>query len=866
MADETVKLIIDLENNAQKEFKKLNKELNKTKKEVDGLEKELSQNKKQLDNNSKSAKNAAKNFKNLDTSTSGVAANLGRIATVGAAVAAALGLVVQQSLQANKELTALSNIAGVNIQELQKLEFAYSGFGVTADDLSSTLKDLQERLNDARVNNAGEFVDFAKSLNLNLEELAKLDPVELLNRINSELSNLSEQDRISFADRLGSDAFVKIAQAASQAGGEIEGLQNRFEDLNLGIKETDSENLRKLSTEFSVLGKTFSSLTTETLATFAETLTGLLRRINEEIEKIRKGENEVFNFASAVGEAAVVTAQLAEARDNLAELKRELVAVQGGVFGEGTAGTQEEQAAAQKKVNEAQSIYNELLDKNSLILQKRDLIVKESLDADEQQALRLINLLLEEEASRTQIFNEQQKLSKQFRDDVRLQESLGAFYIRNNRAQEAATEEKKKQNQESTKEQETLKQTEKIVKEVIAITPKLSDAFKNADNELNKLTGNIEEQALSEIALQFGDIEKELVKLEEQTNRIIASPDIYSEEEIQNAKNFQEQIEKINEQIRVRESLAKLSGLEAEGQNLQLRVGLGAATEDDLIKNLEDQLKIVNEEFGVGSTKALELLTAITQLKEGLFQEDLEQNEFLFGIGQLSDEDYIAGLTENLEMVREKFGETSIEFLVAQENLKKVQEELDTVLQLGLFVAEGLAQGLGQAFVDALNGAESFEDGFKNVLRNIAQQIVQATIQALIFAAILSSLGLGGGQSFGQLFEGSFSSSLGLPTRHNGGEVGRSGDSGNSTKNINMLNPSSSLNPNERLIVARTDESVVKTSSLESNTGVGSKEVMQPQVSVNNFVTDDVLKTFLESDSGRDGIINVINNNQDRLI
>ena len=220
------------------------------------------------------------------------------------------------------------------------------------------------------------------------------------------------------------------------------------------------------------------------------------------------------------------------------------------------------------------------------------------------------------------------------------------------------------------------------------------------------------------------------------------------------------------------------------------------------------------------------------------------------------------------EQLRLTFGEDSVEFESFRQGLEEVKAELDTFGQISLATFSKFSEGFGKAVTDSLLYGKSLKDGLGNLLQSIIQQLIQAAIQALIFSAILSSTGLGGAQTanmgFGDIFKQQFAGNLGVPTRHNGGSVGRDGDARNSTKMINLADPSRSLLPQERLIVAKTDESVIKTNELNSPTGVGSNQPMQPEVKISNYITDDVMTSFLRSDAAVDEIVNIINRNSDR--
>lgn len=837
MASETVKLILEMENKAKKEFKATQKQIKKTEKSVDGLNSELVKNKKNLNSSAKSAKKASKEFTKLNKSTKGIAKNMKSIATVGSAVAAGLALIASNSLETNKEMTALSNIAGVSVGELKKLEIAYGSFGVSADDLSSTMKDLTERLNDATLNNAGEFVDIAKSMGLELSELEKLAPDELMERMNTELSKLSESQRISFADRLGSDAYVKIAQAAKAAGAEIAEMKRRTEELNIGLNSSDTKKLTAISKEFSLLGGNVETFTGEILASFSSEIINLVKDLNDVISQFRKGESKLSrkdNFDTG--------ASLADAFGNDNDVSFSIA----------------------------------FPDDISAI---NDVIAKAKKSGDEQlvSRLELIKVLNDEKATRMEIFKIQQTLSKEDRDNVELQKIVGQSYINVIDREKKISEEKRKQTGEYKKQAAEEKRLSELKEVNVGLSLKLSEAFKNVDATTAKLQGNFEGELAAKLAAETKILEKELKALDIEIKKILSNESLYNEKDIKLIKQYEEASGKLTKQLALQAEANKLAILEREGQRLQtgLNAGVEGFTQEKVDNNLEQQLTATKKLYKENSIEALTLLGIQKQMAEQAsmdalegFQETEDEAGLMFGLGQLTEEEYITTLTDNLALIKEKIGETSLGFLTAQDRLETLKTGFDTLGTLGAELAESLAQGIGKSFTDMLKGAESFEDGLKSVFSGIAEQLAQAIIQALIYAAIMAAIG--GGGTFSQNFQSNLSGKAipkaKVPVKHNGGEVGAAGDSRNSTKKINMLNPSSQLNPNERMIIALTDETVVKTSDLKSPTGVGNTSTTQPQVSVNNYVTDDVLITFLENDRSTEAIINIINRNSDHII
>ena len=811
MADETVKLILELENKAKKDFDNLNKELKELKKEAKGADEEV----KDLDGSlSKTGKSSRQTQRNVKTST----ASFKGLAAAAAAAAAAFAAVVANSTALNRELRQLANISGESLENFQLIANQLQALGVNADVTADFLNEVGLKAQEVISLGGGEAAEGFELLNIdNLQEFIRLDAAGRLEQIRKGLSEVNEEQGKLALDIIASDAGI-------QAGRLLEDINLNLEEVRSQgsieiLTEEESARIAELNAELSRISNNFSVLGAKLTADVAPVLLSTIRDLGELIDTISDSDafegatrfvNIIQTLLSSLGSFAVsltsifgeflfflgnkIPASLTELVLKINELGSQ-IGVE--ILSNETITEYEErleilEAAAKRRVDNINEEFGELgktLGENAVEVA---INANLSLTGDERV---LLSDLLDGQAEYIQQFQTARAIVERTFDDAIIKQEILNELLR----QQVQFETNRI---ERTQPQETETQTFNFT------LGGFEEELRKAQIELLKLQGQFEKAFDIDIA---------------ETNK---------------------QLEVLNEQIKTAQEV----------------IASGSGTE-----KLENDLKLYQEQ-SAALTELLELQREQAILQEQQFIEDEAQQRF--DLNLISEDDFIKKLEGVRDVIKETFGEDSIEFNAFNQQLQETIANLDTFGQISLRVFEDFSAGFAQAATDALLSGASLRDGLGNVFASIAQQLLQAAIQALIFSAIISSIGGGFNPqnlSFGQLFQQNLGANLGVPVRHNGGSVGREGDANNSIKRINLADPSGSLNPNERLIIAKTDESVVKTSSLNSPTGIGSNQPTQPEVKINNYITDDVLNAFLTSDAAQDTIVNIVNNNNDRI-
>jgi len=994
MADETVRLIVEIENKADKEFKKLQKELKKLKKEANNANDEVEDLGDSLGKVDKNSINSTKSTKSLTSGFSGLKSSMIGVTAVASAVAFALASVVTSTLEAQKELNGLALEAGVSASEFENLLTIYEQFGLSGGEVANTFKDISEKINDAASSSSGEFFQLRKQLGFTLDDLQrlnKLSTAEQLEEVNEALLKLPKNVGNNFADQLA-EGYLKVISVLRDNGEEVEKQKRLLEKFDIGISEEDSKKITKLAGQFDLLGANISTLTKETIASFSEEIEAVFAKFNEIVKSIRDykrddgGDGGFENIAETAGSTI---GNIVQGAANVATQAMAIVEGMSAVL----RGDMEEVDNQLNKISNTHLQNLNLLDQQ--VTQKERLrIAGEQIFNKDSESLRQEQRFLDIAEDHTISVEDKIKAYNELNKTFQKREIIQDIYNRLLKYQEIYEKSGQKEIDEKTKSILEQKKLLEDIKEIRISTDfsgdQLIEAFESA-KKLMKTFGATDEERIQikflidnektlsqaknaitnlglevakiidvelsngislsanfpEIEFESGDKKHIADKIKEYFNETLdlASKELsangFTKKFIDIISEFDQSLNEVNFEFISEEEIEKIKKVIAQyqilteaqktlnAQNAMARIDSQLASlRTEPVRDFNKELDLLSqklekaEEAGLKNTLVYsKIVKEITNLKDTVEKLEFKELKEFFELGNVSSGQFFEGAIKELDRLKNKFGETSIEvarfkkemdnfktsekeeeiakidelidlgvledsdkltalqelsdmlpetsteFLKVQNEIKDLTEAMDVFGRVSESVAQSFAESFAGAFTDALVGAEDLETGLKSALSDIIQQLLQAAIQAFILSTILSAFGIGAGatQSFSSLLSNNFASNLGVTTRHNGGSVGSSGDAGNSKKTIDLADPSRSLLPNERLIVAKTDESVVDTKSLNSPTGLGSTQPMQPQVNVNTYITENDVAAIMETDAGVDSIINVINRNQDKI-
>lgn len=838
MTDEVVKLILDIENKAEKDLKKFDKDLNKLKKTSEGASKGIGKFNKETSRTGRGFSGLSKNLK-------GVGGGLKNVATAFAAVAAAMGAVVAQTVKLNKELAAQANFANIGIEEFQRLAFAAQQYGGTAEDVADALNELTIKSQEALRLGSGNLVDVLRLAKVSIAEFASATPEERLFIFADALKEVGSDFETFLQDEGASDSLRRLSQLLREGSEAIKEFGASLEV----ISAEDNKRVGDIGKAFNELSTTFNRVLTEGVAEYSEEVVYAILKTQELIQSFSDGTfarpvtaafDLVFQSLKLVGQLLVTV--YASIKNSVSSLFSEVEALQ------------------------AKSILgiNGLLKKVNL-----DFLSDESVkdykfavkDAESESKASINNIIERWEALKDQtvetgaVATKFGKLTAQ--QQVLLEKALDGRLKKESELKQALLSsitiygEASKQTQfiknqlfDAERAAEKLK---KQVKELSKITIpfNLDQKFKKAQIELFKLQGNLK----GAFEVQF-NADQEQIRTE--VDGLI--------------QQVATQLSEIGEEVNVDTSQIKF------GEDF---------FDTTVLKGLSDQINSIqfeDEKIQQNLTGIIDKIQKLSEYQQllkdqngiAILTQDIEALQLQLQLGEATPDQVLAAMVEKLNAMAQVLPANSAELLAFRLEVEKMQEDLDVLGAITDKFAEDFASGMAKAFTDSLSGGEDFVSGMKNLLRDLALSFIEATIRALILTAIMRGINGGGTTTFSQDFTKNLGGSFGIDVGkfHNGTGSGTVGDDNglrNGTKNINLLNPAGSLNSNEIFAVLKKDEAVVQTSSLNSPTGVGSQEVQQ-EINVNNFVGEDNLGALLETPNNKDRIINIINSERDRII
>jgi len=212
------------------EIAKFNKNMKAANDEVVDLEKKV---KSAGDEVKRSDAKFAKFASGVKTGAKVAAVGITAIAGAAAAAFAAVSKLAEQA----KELENLARVARLSTQEFQALAFATDKFGLSGEQMSDILKDVDDKLGDFIATGAGPFKELFKrlpaSIDLTASALAGMSGPNALIAVKKAMdeANLSTQEQRFVLEGLGND-LTKIIPLLANEGKELKKLTSEFDALN----------------------------------------------------------------------------------------------------------------------------------------------------------------------------------------------------------------------------------------------------------------------------------------------------------------------------------------------------------------------------------------------------------------------------------------------------------------------------------------------------------------------------------------------------------------------------------------------------------------------------------------------------------
>lgn len=196
------------------------------------------------------------------------------VAAAAAAATAALGIMIAKNIEAQTETLHMAEALGIGAQRLQDLQNLARVFNAEADDMVQGIKNINESISEAFVDQSGEKFDLFKELNVDLAEFESLAPDQQFIAFAKALDGASTQGRrqaIQLAI-MGEEGF-KLSTTMRALGRDSEAALNKVANKGGDI---DTEQISRFSEQWNLLKISIEGVTDGIVDSFIPVLQGPL--------------------------------------------------------------------------------------------------------------------------------------------------------------------------------------------------------------------------------------------------------------------------------------------------------------------------------------------------------------------------------------------------------------------------------------------------------------------------------------------------------------------------------------------------------------------------------------------------------------
>ena len=209
------------------------------------------------------------------------------IALSTGALATGLARSIDQSTKFAKELTNLSNLAGVGVEDFQRLSFAAKTVGVEQDKLADILKDVNDKFGDFLITGQGPLVDFfeqiAPKVNITADAFRGLSSADALGLYVQKLeeAGVNQQQLTFFMEALASDATL-LTPLLRNNGAAMDELAEKADALGVVLSGDLVGDASELREEFE---EVMAKMTTSAQKFFMTVALGFAEIFNVQTDK-----------------------------------------------------------------------------------------------------------------------------------------------------------------------------------------------------------------------------------------------------------------------------------------------------------------------------------------------------------------------------------------------------------------------------------------------------------------------------------------------------------------------------------------------------------------------------------------------------
>ena len=239
----------------------------------------------------------------LDKSVGGVGHQIDigfkAMAVAATGVAYALSRVLSQT----DDMMDFADAIGIGASELDDLQLAAAGVGVSSDQLNSSLVKLSSNIGEALITKTGSASSALKTLRLNASEISKLPLDQQFTRIAEELSKV---DNAATRNALSKDLFGKQGPILLAVAANIRKTREELDAMGLSLSAQDFSNIKAAGDAFDSLGLIINRGLKKALSELAPYIVGMINSLKDAIKEAGGFDVVMGKVATAI--KAVVTA------------------------------------------------------------------------------------------------------------------------------------------------------------------------------------------------------------------------------------------------------------------------------------------------------------------------------------------------------------------------------------------------------------------------------------------------------------------------------------------------------------------------------------------------------------------------------
>ncbi|MBN9334964.1 phage tail tape measure protein [Devosia sp.] len=249
------------------------------------------------------------------------------MAVAAAAGATALGYAILQTTRSLAEMSAEAKMAGVNVEDFQRLKYVAQQNLIGVEALTDGLKELNLRADEFIVTGTGSAAEAFQRLGMGATELKQklADPSALFTEIIGKLSHLDTAAQIRILDELfggsGGEQFMRLMDGGAEG---VKRLTDEFERLGLAVSATDIAAIEAFNAEINKIEAMVQGFVTQITV-------GAVPAMRAFIESVSDSAGDFGGLELAVDGAIWVIKELmvflAEAKANLDALSATLWSV-----------------------------------------------------------------------------------------------------------------------------------------------------------------------------------------------------------------------------------------------------------------------------------------------------------------------------------------------------------------------------------------------------------------------------------------------------------------------------------------------------------------------------------------------------------